>query len=157
MTGYNICEMAFFKSSGIGISVVVVLYLTTLLTIKTEALKCHQCTSRTDPDCADPMWLEPEEVSGVRKLKTEKFLKDCPTDRAYTICRTMIENVFGSKRFIRGCGYIEHKNECYLTSEKVENSFVCQCKGDGCNGSEAAKPTSALLIITIAMASYLSR
>jgi hypothetical protein len=39
------------------------------------------------------MWFEPEKEGGVRKLKTEKFLKDCPADgKDYTICRKIFQN-----------------------------------------------------------------
>ena len=57
-----------------------------------EALKCHQCTSQTQAECADPMWYEPEKEGGVRKLKTDKFLQDCPADKEYTICRKIYQN-----------------------------------------------------------------
>ena len=63
------------------------------------ALKCHQCTSQTDAECADSMWFEPEKDGGVRKIKTEKFLKDCPADdKTYTICRKIDQN--GNFNFI---------------------------------------------------------
>ena len=58
-----------------------------------EALKCHQCTSHKHTECGDPMWFEPEKEGGVRKLKTEQFLTDCPTDgKNYTICRKIFQN-----------------------------------------------------------------
>jgi hypothetical protein len=39
------------------------------------------------------MWFEPEKEGGVRKLKTERFLTDCPTDgKNYTICRKIFQN-----------------------------------------------------------------
>ena len=57
------------------------------------ALKCHQCKSQTDAECADSMWFEPEKDGGVRKIKTEKFLQDCPADgKDYTICRKIDQN-----------------------------------------------------------------
>ena len=54
-----------------------------------EALQCHQCTSYEHAKCADPFtYLDGEE----RKLKTNEFLKDCPTDREYTLCRKVYQN-----------------------------------------------------------------
>ena len=38
------------------------------------------------------MWYEPEKEGGERKLKTEKFLKECPADKTYTICRKIFQN-----------------------------------------------------------------
>jgi hypothetical protein len=38
------------------------------------------------------MWFEPEKEGGQRKIKTEKFLKDCGTDKNYTICRKIFQN-----------------------------------------------------------------
>jgi hypothetical protein len=66
-----------------------------------EALKCHQCTSHEDNDCGDPMWFEPEKEGGARKLKTEKFLQDCPADKPYTICRKIFQN--GKKKIQSNC------------------------------------------------------
>jgi len=52
------------------------------------------CTSQVDAECADPMWYEPEKEGGERKLKTNKFLQDCPADKGvnYTICRKIFQN-----------------------------------------------------------------
>ncbi len=57
------------------------------------AMKCHHCSSQKEAECADSMWFEPEKDGGVRKIKTEKFLQDCPADgKNYTICRKIDQN-----------------------------------------------------------------
>jgi hypothetical protein len=45
------------------------------------------------------MWFEPEKDGGVRVLKTEKFLKECPADKEYTICRKIYQNGNGADSF----------------------------------------------------------
>jgi len=114
-----------------------------------EALQCHQCTSYEHAKCADPFtYLDGEE----RKLKTNEFLKDCPTDREYTLCRKVYQNVRGDERVIRSCGYEEYKNDCYKTVLEEYNTYVCTCKEDGCNGSS----TIQVSMISVLMAGILA-
>merc|ERR1712080_41162 len=105
-----------------------------------EALKCHQCNSYIQALCADP--FSNEEADGSNTSKTGEFLKDCPADnKNYTMCRKFYQNVRGDERVIRSCGYEEYENsesekkDCYTTRSQEYNTYVCTCKGDGCNGS----------------------
>jgi hypothetical protein len=135
-------------------ALVAFVFVSVVINIETEALKCHQCTSQIDAECADPMWYEPEKEGAPRKLKTEKFLRDCPTDKNYTICRKIFQNVRGNERVIRSCGYVEHKNECYQTVLEEYNTHVCQCKEDGCNGAQSINLSFAVMTTAMAIAAF---
>jgi len=121
-----------------------------------EALKCHQCTSYEHAKCADPMWNEDE--GGERTIKTEEFLTECPTDKEYTHCRKIYQNVRGDERIIRSCGYIEkfnsegEKRECYNTVLEEYNTYVCMCEGDGCNGSSTIQFSMFSVLMTTILA-----
>merc|ERR1712033_128300 len=56
-----------------------------------EAIKCHQCTSYTHSQCADPFINEE-----TKMVNTNDFLKECPADgNEYTLCRKIYQNVRG--------------------------------------------------------------
>jgi len=99
-------------------------------------LKCYQCSSYTDAQCADPFL---EDSQGVNKAvkQNETFLKEC--DDKATMCRKIYQNVRGDERIIRSCGWELYKGKkeplCYKTVLEEYNTYVCQCFGNGCNGS----------------------
>merc|ERR1711973_1006376 len=112
-----------FSSSMIAVVILAAVFATG------EAIKCHQCTSYISAQCGDPFHHEDGTV------KTEEFLQECPSDKEYTLCRKIYQNVRGDERIIRGCGHIEYKNPCYTNVQEEYNPYICTCKGDGCNGS----------------------
>jgi len=65
-------------------------------------------------------------------------LKPCENEQA-TFCRKIYQNVRGDERIIRSCGWELYKNveepNCYKTVLEEYNTYVCQCFGEGCNGS----------------------
>merc|ERR1712134_190621 len=91
-----------------------------------SGLKCHQCNSYDNYHCGDPFYYP----DSPEKPKTEKFLKDCPDDQEYTLCRKIYQKVRGDVRIIRGCGY---------------NPEVCSCKEDGCNSASMYQLSAALM------------
>jgi len=117
-------------------------------------LKCHQCTSKIDAQCDDPFYhADKPDVP-----KTKEFLKECPTDdgHEYTLCRKIYQNVRGDDRVIRSCGYEEDPQgrPCYSTVLEEYNTYVCQCKDDGCN-SASMMSLSLVGVVSTVLLSYL--
>jgi len=113
-------------------------------------LKCHQCSSKTDPDCDDPFYYE--DNPGV--VKTEKYLAECPADdgNEYTLCRKIFQNVRGEQRVIRSCGWEKDENkDCYSTVLEEYNTYVCQCFEDGCNSASMLSLSVVGVISTVAL------
>jgi len=129
----------------------VILFAVLCISGLSDGLQCHQCTSATHTKCGDPFFFEGEvDEEGKPVPKTLEFLKDCPTDKEYTLCRKIYQNVRGEERIIRGCGHIEYKNPCYTNVQEEYNTYICTCKGDGCNGS-TSNGLATGLIATIAV------
>ena len=61
-------------------------------------------------------------------------------------------SVRGDERIIRSCGYEEYKNECYKTVLEEYNTYVCQCKEDGCNGVSGLKQSVVSLAVVAVIA-----
>ena len=119
-------------------------------------LKCHQCSSKTDPDCDDPFYYE-EDNPGV--VTTQKYLAECPADdgNEYTLCRKIIQNVHGESRVNRSCGWEkEETRDCYLTVLELEYAFVCQCFEDGCNSASMFSLSLAGIVSTITLTYFLN-
>ncbi len=59
----------------------------------------------------------------------------------------------GDVRIIRKCGWEEYKNDCYKTVLEEYNTYVCQCKHDGCNGASTLGGfgSSGLFSLTLAI------
>jgi len=115
-------------------------------------LQCHQCSSKTDPDCDDPFFYE--DNPGV--VKTEKYLKECPADDGndYSLCRKIYQNVRGESRVIRSCGWEKDESrdsDCYSTVLEEYNTYVCQCFEDGCNSASMLSLSMAGVVSTIAL------
>jgi len=104
---------------------------------KGRDLKCYQCSSYDDAQCTDPFLEDSQQRSTKAEMDT-KFLKPCENDQA-TFCRKIYQNVRGDERIIRSCGWELYKDvkepNCYKTVLEEYNTYVCQCFGEGCNGS----------------------
>jgi len=98
-------------------------------------LKCYQCSSYEEAQCADP-FLEDSQGNPV-KQSMAKYLHAC--DEKAKFCRKIYQNVRGDERIIRSCGWELYKDveepNCYKTVLEEYNTYVCQCFGKGCNGS----------------------
>lgn len=99
-------------------------------------LKCYQCSSYEDAQCNDP-FLEDSQQRSTKAEMDEKFLQPC--EEKATFCRKIYQNVRGDERIIRSCGWELYKDvaepNCYKTVLEEYNTYVCQCFGEGCNGS----------------------
>ena len=63
----------------------------------------------------------------------------------------------GDERIIRGCGVVEYKNECYKTVLEEYNTYVCQCKGDGCNGATTIASSAVLSSLLAVVLAYVAK
>nr|AQS22679.1 t-complex protein 1 subunit eta [Pseudodiaptomus poplesia] len=116
-----------------------------------SSIKCHQCSSYIQSECADPFY----HIDTPNKPKTEKFLQECPNDGKEYFCRKIYQNVRGDERVIRSCGWEEHeKGDCYSTVLEEYNTYVCKCDTDGCN-SASMWSVSGLAICSAVMMAYL--
>lgn len=121
-----------------------------------EALKCYQCNSHTQALCNDPFYYPANDSNTGEPVARsgDEFLKECPSDgKDYTLCRKIYQKVRGEESIIRTCGYEEYKYDCYKTVLEEYNTYVCACKGDGCNGSSFLT-ASFLSIILAALGAY---
>jgi len=98
-------------------------------------LMCYQCSSYDEAQCADP-FLEDSQGNKIKEAMS-KYLTAC--DAKAKFCRKIYQNVRGDERIIRSCGWELYKDveepNCYKTVLEEYNTYVCQCWGDGCNGS----------------------
>ena len=90
---------------------------------ETPTLHCRQCSTVTDPECAEPYNIE------------EAPETPCPTDKMYTVCRKIEQTVNGKSDVFRKCGWIESDRDCYQTRDDEFSSYVCQCRENMCNSN----------------------
>merc|ERR1719186_82289 len=111
---------------------------TTTTTATTTTLSCHQCSTITSPSCGDPF---PSNIAAT----------PCPTDRVYTLCRKIHQEVRDEVDVIRMCGYEEQENECYATNtlSGEYKTLVCQCKEDMCNTAVQGMESKVLLMLVV--------
>ncbi|KRT81673.1 hypothetical protein AMK59_5614 [Oryctes borbonicus] len=113
------------------------------------AIRCYQCTTDTDPKCADPF---DNRTVGL----TECLPKELGEDSRLAIpkmCRKIRQKVHGSWRYIRGCGFlgevgIRGDERFCLMRTGTYNIFMeyCSCNSrDGCNSSYLTKVSNMLL------------
>ncbi|XP_045110158.1 uncharacterized protein LOC123504015 [Portunus trituberculatus] len=117
------------------------------------AIKCYECNSHIDKDCAT-----------LPAEKAETFLKECgdqDNGEKYNLCRKLdmyLDMDFGEKhpaenRIHRDCGYMEKEetkdesSSCYYKSGYNTRTWVCSCKEDGCN--PASMPSVAAFLLPL--------
>jgi len=106
-----------------------------------DSLKCYQCNSYVDANCADPFFYaeEADKKPEDRVMKDPSMLTDCPEDTAERthFCRKIAQTVRDDDRVIRSCGWIpdDKGRDCYTTVLEEYNTLVCACKEEGCNGA----------------------
>jgi len=128
------------------------LVLLALIPAGSDAIKCHQCSSYKDADCADPFFFPDQpEVP-----KTNQYLQECKDDSDPTkefFCRKIYQNVRGDERVIRSCGWErDEKRDCYATVLEEYNTYVCQCDKDGCNSASMFSVSSLAVMSTLVLA-----
>ncbi|XP_017098038.2 UPAR/Ly6 domain-containing protein crok [Drosophila bipectinata] len=123
--------------------------LSNLLSV--SAIRCHECNSHEDEDCASLV------VNTPRAQRDDQFLKECNIkDGQVPFCRkTVIKfEVNDNQRIVRNCGWIPEKvqNACFTADNEGYKQVVCTCNGDGCNGASAllgARQVGYSLIATV--------
>jgi len=126
------------------------------------AIKCHQCNSHVNPECA--------KYDDIGAYIGQGTLKDCPAGEKY--CRKILQVVRDEESIIRTCGSEEHRKAgediayspkkkggfCYTTVMEEYNTEVCTCSPefdeDGCNGASAFSAVSALAAVLTAIAAH---
>jgi len=126
------------------------------------AIKCHQCNSHVNPECAK------YDDSGA--YIGQGTIKECPAGEKY--CRKILQVVRDEESIIRTCGSEEHRKAeedigyspkkpggfCYTTVMEEYNTEVCTCDPsiagveEGCNGASAFSAVSALTAVLTAIA-----
>lgn len=120
-------------------SVVLFLGLVLLFTPHGDTIRCWDCNSNTDPQCADPF---DNSTVHMKNCLYEPFLPHYPSVRS-TMCRKIRQKVNGKWRYYRDCAYLGEPgiggDERYcLMRTGTHNIFVeiCTCVSkDGCNNA----------------------
>ncbi|XP_014286125.1 UPAR/Ly6 domain-containing protein crok [Halyomorpha halys] len=115
----------------------IVLFVFSLLSIETLAIKCWVCRSDSDPKCADPF---DNSTVPITDCSHEPDLIHFPGVRP-TMCRKIRQKVNGEWRYFRSCAYlgepgIEGDERFCLMRTGTYNIFMeyCTCNSkDGCN------------------------
>ncbi|KAH8413335.1 hypothetical protein KR009_010048, partial [Drosophila setifemur] len=113
-----------------------ILTISSLISITVSAIRCHQCTTHDNEDCATLV------VNTPRAQRDEQYLKDCLSKNGEEpFCRkTVIKfEVNGEQRIERNCGWIPEKiqNGCFTADNEGYKQMICTCSGDACNGASA--------------------
>ncbi|XP_076348856.1 UPAR/Ly6 domain-containing protein crok-like [Tachypleus tridentatus] len=99
------------------------------------AIKCWECNSLYDPNCADPFDNYTVAVTDC----DQRFLPHLPNVSA-TLCRKIIQKVNDEYRYIRSCGWIhaekKHEGGCYKKAGTFQVMVdYCNCETDECNSA----------------------
>ncbi|XP_034100492.1 uncharacterized protein LOC133834988 [Drosophila sulfurigaster albostrigata] len=103
------------------------------------AIKCYQCKSLTDPNCAKDK-IEPS--LNVRQVDCDLALKPATMEQLQPVtkCNKVVTSDTAGQIVSRDCHFEvigQKENECTVShSLKVEKCFTC--KGDLCNASESS-------------------
>ncbi|XP_077299781.1 crooked [Arctopsyche grandis] len=126
----------------------------------TWSIKCWVCRSDSDPKCADPFDNSTVPITDCTK---EPYLPHLPGVRP-TMCRKIRQKVNGEWRYIRSCAYMGEpglggdERFCIMRTGTY-NIFLeyCTCNSkDGCNSAISHKSHSAITILLIALATFMS-
>ncbi|KAG8281296.1 hypothetical protein J6590_061633 [Homalodisca vitripennis] len=147
-----------------------------------DALKCHSCTSMTDPKCGDPIDSSvgltectpdfmkdatkllqgaADAISGLAgKLGIDTNL-DVPDANAAFACVKAVRQEGDKKAVIRGCSVPSNSNFDMCAKLKAQGGGVvtfCEtCTSDGCNGASGVSPNSLLALLVVAVTALLVR
>lgn len=121
-----------------------------LLVSVADGIKCFQCNSFKNPECADVQSND----------TTSDLLQDCPSHDDYQIfCRKTVQSVLGLesdlRRITRSCGWVLHKKNttnCVNADTDFIKKRSCQCFSDACNSAPQLKlkvPTIVFLHLFI--------
>lgn len=118
-----------------------------------NTLHCWQCNTIYDKFCKD---VPAGPVKDIDKLETclKEMYKECKSENGlnYTLCRKQVQTVNNEPRIIRSCGFSKSQHDCYMTKNPPVTTEVCQCEGDGCNGSQRVNLSFVALFSAIWLA-----
>ncbi|RZC27655.1 hypothetical protein BDFB_000091, partial [Asbolus verrucosus] len=116
-------------------------------------IRCFQCSSYTDPDCAD---VRPNDTNS-------RFLQKCePRYDQKMFCRKTIQTVIDADftRITRSCAWYIHKtnsSNCLVSDTDFKLETSCQCFTDACNVGTPLIVLPPALISWITLSSYFYR
>ncbi|KAH8267470.1 hypothetical protein KR018_006583 [Drosophila ironensis] len=120
--------------------VVCVLLIALCLMHSATAIKCYQCKSLTDPNCAKE---KIDASSNIRTVDCDSVAKPNTMEQLVPVtrCNKVITSDRAGTIVSRDCHFEsigQKDNECTVThSRQVESCYTC--KGDLCNASSAAR------------------
>ena len=130
-----------------------VLLLVVVLVPRVPALQCYQCSTQSEPDCADPFIISPppcthsdprsddhqddREDDHEDERSVERFLEDCPQDGRDYFCVKSRQEEMGAVLVTRGCAWEQEDRRDNCTTERWAGtdyiSAVCSCATEACN------------------------
>lgn len=120
------------------------------LTSSGLSIECYQCNSAYDPRCGDPFdAYSLGQVNCSMKPPLEHLTEVVPT-----ICRKIVQKVYGKIRVVRGCGYVTDDNprDCIQRSGTHDVQIqYCTCKGNLCNTGARQQTISSSHHILLAL------
>ncbi|XP_054269267.1 uncharacterized protein LOC128990823 [Macrosteles quadrilineatus] len=146
-----------------------------------SALKCHSCTSVTDPKCGDPIDSSlpltectpdvlkeagnllkgaADAVSGLfGKVGIDTNFQVPDANAAFACAKAVKQD--GDKRVVvRSCSIPKNEKFDMCTQMKATGSLVtfCEtCDSDGCNGASGLASSSLLMALLVALVAYLTK
>ncbi|KAH8412540.1 hypothetical protein KR009_002894 [Drosophila setifemur] len=138
--------------------VVCVLLIALCLMHSATAIKCYQCKSLTDPNCAKD---KIDSTSNVRSVDCDTAVRPNTMDQLQPVtkCNKVVTSDRAGTIVSRDCHFEsigQKDNECTVThSRQVESCYTC--KGDLCNASGAGRilamgATALLAVLALQMA-----
>ncbi|KAI1303583.1 hypothetical protein HDE_02131 [Halotydeus destructor] len=146
-------------ANSIQLSLATIILVVAALAPVGSAIKCWNCTSKTDKACADKL-LTTEPAAGHWSAKyvvdcatgTDKSHADSSLDPAKSdsFCRKQYQEVDGNTWVIRSCGFVKGDRACYTTANPPTKTVACQCdSGDFCNSAFGVSMSPLALVAAI--------
>ncbi|XP_034100317.1 uncharacterized protein LOC132798491 [Drosophila nasuta] len=124
--------------------------------LSVSAIRCHQCNSHENADCANLL------VKTPRAQRDDQYLRECTGQGGgdqQAFCRkTIIKlELYDEHRIDRSCGWIAEKtpNSCFSADNEGFKQTICTCSDDGCNGATSLSGFGGSLITSLGLAMVL--
>lgn len=123
--------------------------------LSVSGLRCHQCNSHDNEDCASLV------VKTPRAQRDDQYLRDCaPQGDQQVFCRktTLKLEAYKEHRIDRTCGWIQEKahNTCFTADNEGYKQTICTCSEDGCNAASSLSGIGSSLTLTLGLTLILS-
>ncbi|GFY42917.1 uncharacterized protein TNIN_142121 [Trichonephila inaurata madagascariensis] len=118
------------------------------------AIKCWDCNSHYDRNCADPFRNATFALTDCDQKNLDHF----PQQKA-SVCRKIIQKVKDDYRFVRTCGWLSSEKEntdCFKRAGTF-NVLIqyCSCDKDGCNAAPSSIQYSWIGLLAVVVLSTL--